>query len=1051
VAKVTSVAKVKSVKYPYPIIYFLVSGLILLLSLNTATIPTQPVTASSDAVKWNNVNIPTEGSAGDWVLADGSDVQHLTMASDGTLYAYGKGLTYTLYKSTDDGGSWSHIGNVQDAIVGIATPPNDTSTIYYATSSAVYRSTDGGKTFHSLPVNPGGAGSNNIEITSIDVAWLNNNIIAIGTRDTDNSEFGGVYTLDEEDIILSWTDANIGSYDVYAVSFSPNYATDRQLVAVITDETDTLITTKIGDFGWGATTGNARLDKDNSGTPTSVAVATSAAIAFPSDYDSDATSGSCVLFIAIDTGTDEGDIYKISGAEAPSDSAATDLNMGSAYGLSNIDVTGLAAYGDTPTISLLAGSADSAQTYSSTDGGQSWIRSRKEPTGESSTCVLMATDFSNTGKAYAATSGDESAFSISQDNGNTWNQVSLIDTDISNIVDLAPSPRYSQDNTLFMITYGGEHSLWRSLDSGNTWVRTFASALSNVDSLSLVDLPPQYDENTQTVFIAGKSDSQSAVWESTDNGQSFRRRFTHDPTTFDAFSIDTWAVLDDTTLFIGSYNGSTGLVYHTTDSGFTYSRGAPAGSQSLNSVALSPSYEQDETILIGNTNGWVYWSDDNSVSFEPLPPDATSPPLTGSITVGFDPAFDSNSTIYAASNTANKGTYRFIIGTSTDWESINGTLPSGAMLNQLVVAGDGTLYAANSKADGGMERCLNPTYSLGPTFETVTCGLSDGATLSGLRQIDHRLWSIDTTNTRLMTFTDTLTVPVTQTSPDNTASGTGNLIDHNVRNVSLDWETLEGATSYQWQLDYDTDFSSVPSGFEDNTKASSVRLPTLESDTTYYWRVRANTPVLSPWSEKWSFTTSLDAEAIALRLESPEAGASGVPVKPVFQWNSVAGADAYELLVSADADFSSPSIIKKDDYALSATAWQCDLSLDYDTTYYWKVRATNASTHSAWSAVSAFITESPPTAVPEVTTATSAPPQTVKPPEPEPTNTLTSLPTPPSPMPTAPQAPTTLPPSAIVQPQNPPDWVIYLIGGLFLTIIMMLIIIMTMVLKIRRL
>ena len=131
-----------------------------------------------------------------------------------------------------------------------------------------------------------------------------------------------------------------------------------------------------------------------------------------------------------------------------------------------------------PAISLLAGAADSAQTYFSTDGGKSWTRSRKEPTGESKTYVLMAPDFSNTGRAYAATSGDESAFSISQDNGDTWNQVSLIDTAISTIVDLAPSPGYSQDNTLFMLTFGGEHSLWRSLDGGNTWERIFASALA---------------------------------------------------------------------------------------------------------------------------------------------------------------------------------------------------------------------------------------------------------------------------------------------------------------------------------------------------------------------------------------------------------------------------------------------------------------------------------------------------------------------------------------------------------------------------------------------
>jgi len=181
-----------------------------------------------------------------------------------------------------------------------------------------------------------------------------------------------------------------------------------------------------------------------------------------------------------------------------------------------------------------------------------------------------------------------------------------------------------------------------------------------------------------------------------------------------------------------------------------------------------------------------------------------------------------------------------------------------------------------------------------------------------------------------MTYIDSLTSPVTLTSPSNKASG----ID--TTNVSLDWETLSGTTEYRWQLDYDTDFSTVPTGFEGDTRASTARLPTLELATTYYWRVRATEPVLSPWSDKWSFNTSLGGhEATASELYYPKAGASGISTKPVFQWNAVAGADSYELLVSADISFTDPSIVKIGDYALPTTAWQCDVNLNYDTTYYW--------------------------------------------------------------------------------------------------------------------
>ncbi|MFC1992370.1 hypothetical protein ACFLV3_00980 [Chloroflexota bacterium] len=96
---------------------------------------------------------------------------------------------------------------------------------------------------------------------------------------------------------------------------------------------------------------------------------------------------------------------------------------------------------------------------------------------------------------------------------------------------------------------------------------------------------------------------------------------------------------------------------------------------------------------------------------------------SNSVTVAFDSGYSHNDTVYAANHCRkapaedSSAIYRFIIGTSTDWESI-GTMPDSAVIDQLVVSADGLLYASDSKADGGMERCLNPTYPLGPSFET---------------------------------------------------------------------------------------------------------------------------------------------------------------------------------------------------------------------------------------------------------------------------------------------------------------------------------------------
>ncbi len=1030
----------------------------IILLLNFIVLKPYPVlSATPQSLKWTRVDIPMEGAAGGWVLADGSDIQHLTVAADGTLYAYGKGLTCTLYKSTDRGLKWSPIGNVQDEITDIAVSSYNNNTIYYSTVKAVYQSSDGGKKFQALPASPGGAGTGNRVITSLTTTWLNCNIIAVGIRDTDIGEYGGVYLFTEGDIVPSWMDSNIGNYDVYDVAFSPNYLSDRQIVAVATDETDTFIYNKIGNADWNAFIGPARLNKDNSSPPIAVAVTEGAVITFPAAYYADTALGNSFIFVGIDTGMGVGDVYKITCVDAPDESIATDLNCGRAYGEINTDITGLAVYYDSQYSILLAGAADSSHIYTSTDGGISWGKSKKVPTGDSDTELLMAPDFITTGLIYAVTSGDGSAVSISRDMGLSWNQISLIDTAITSIIDFAPSPDFSLSKAIFMITFGGGHSLWRSADDGSTWERVLSSDLSGIDNLTLAGLPPQYGNGSQTVFTVGESNGKPALWESKDNGQSFQCRFTCEPGTGVAFSIDVWAIIDENTLYAGSFNGSRGKIYLTTNGGINFSEGGIVGADSLYSLAVSPDFANDGTLLVGNSDGGVYYSSDNGASFQTLPFYATAPPLTGSISVAFDPEFKTNHTFYAASDTAGSGLYRFIIGKSDEWQSIDSTLPGGAIVNRLALSNNGVLYAVNSNPDDGMERCLNPRLVSGPIFETVTLGLSSGATLSGLWRNSARLWSVDNANCNLMTYYDTLTSPAVQVAPENNISGIGSLVDHTIRNVTIDWETMDGATNYEWQCTYDTDFATIPSGFNGTTSASSIRLPSLEPATTYHWRVRACAPVYSPWSPKRSFTTSMDTEGVDLQPEMPAAGAEGVSIRPVFQWSVVVGAEAYELLVATDADFSHPVIVKMNEYALKTNVWQCDVNLDHATTYYWKIRATTASTSSAWSSASVFITESappaeeiPPTEESEITTTYG-----------DSLMSLTSLnniqsfvpdPSPEQPAPFTPAGPAASPaPTTIInQLWDLPGWLIYLLGGLFGIVFLALMIVLIVVIKIKR-
>lgn len=126
-------------------------------------------------------------------------------------------------------------------------------------------------------------------------------------------------------------------------------------MAVATDEHDTYICTRVGDWGWNEEIGPARLD----------IAAVTAEIAFAGGDNPEGTP----VYVAIDTETGNGDVYKIVGGTAPDGSTATDLNVASTYGLSGIDIANLSAGDNNSATILLAGAADSNRTYASTDGG----------------------------------------------------------------------------------------------------------------------------------------------------------------------------------------------------------------------------------------------------------------------------------------------------------------------------------------------------------------------------------------------------------------------------------------------------------------------------------------------------------------------------------------------------------------------------------------------------------------------------------------------------------------------------------------------------------
>ena len=462
---------IKSVKYTINGL-FIIAIVFPLLVLSFITI-TNETLASADPVRWNAFELPGEGISSGWVLAEGSDIEVLASSSDGRLYAGVTGLPYTLYTSTNYGLTWSATGKVTDDIISVAASPGNPGTIYYATSDSVYRSVDSGEHFLKLPPSPGNAGAGNVVITSLAVSHTTADIIAVGTKDTDSSEYGGVYILNEAVPSYIWADSGIGSFDVYSLAFSPNYPVDGQLIAVTSDETDAYVMVKPGTAAWGSFIGDVRLSQNNGLPHSPVIPVISATISIPDNYGKDFSLQNSIFYVAISTGIGFGDVYKIDSKMNPGTSVATDLNVGSQSGYDNLDISALACSGAYPLVHLIAGTANDNRIYLSSDGGINWEESLKSPTGDTVSGILASNDFATSQTAFVATRGNDSAFSITRDGGPTCNQLSLIDNRIDSIVDIAPSPDYISDKALFAITWGNRHSLWRTetgfmSESGNS-------------------------------------------------------------------------------------------------------------------------------------------------------------------------------------------------------------------------------------------------------------------------------------------------------------------------------------------------------------------------------------------------------------------------------------------------------------------------------------------------------------------------------------------------------------------------------------------------------
>ena len=176
---------------------------------------------------------------------------------------------------------------------------------------------------------------------------------------------------------------------------------------------------------------------------------------------------------------------------------------------------------------------------------------------------------------------------------------------------------------------------------------------------------------------------------------------------------------------------------------------------------------------------------------------------------------------------------------------------------------------------------------------------------------------------------------------------------------TLKWTRICNACSYDIQI-MDEEGNVIVEWVDEEVTGT---IPSLYVDengiqcgNTYTWHVReANTDcecVHSPWSETWSFTIAVGAYD-AISLLAPDKGATGVSVSNVgFSWTSVVHADSYQFVLSPNANQNGALVSQSQ----GDTAFDYTGDLDYDTVYYWQVKAFKGDVLLTTSATGVFTT-----------------------------------------------------------------------------------------------
>jgi len=981
--------------WPARAMYILIAAALAISLILTGAINRQ-VSANPGLSEWTRVNTPTTD---DFLLTPASDIIDYAVADGGEVaYAVWENIslagTFYLLKSEDGAATWDDIsdaledvdeGNTIGDMYLVATDGVDSDFVAVALNEAgalqVYISDDGGDTFedtgldgtfiaYELEVSPEVAGERNLAIGGQ----------SGGTAVLYRSTATGDSASSWEDATTYGTDWQAGAA-VVDIKFAPSWSADwTVLVATVTDGAPDVLYLQFGS--WGTSEGwnlDSILAIDPVAVVSSANVPTlsdipwgmlgrfTAGITLPMDY-SGRNSDKRYVWVNVnyyDAGNSVGKIFRVKNKSV----MAVNQQIDGTPWLTNVHYLGYIAEGKA--IAGLLGSGDSNVNNGYTlccEGVDvyrnmqitnmdicclPWEEACKPPTGT----YAMEVVYVSADKAYAValvsqndgrSEYDEGAWSVSFDDGDVWNQLSLVDTFIHYFSDFAVSPDCNKHWVVSVNTdmgcfcdsvwlYGDELPEEGYSEYSDHWIRVWCGSLD--ENWGMLRLNPE-ETTGDTVYLVDEG-TDNVYWNELEGLACWD---------FGSASVDEivdLAVLDKETIFALDYDGDVAM-----SDDFAIGWHEEVDGEVEYGYTIAVWGDNTTHVLVGGRGGEVSYSDDGGETFTAL--EDIDVGSDSKVTVAFDTYFDTNDTIYAAVEAWDwdaqlkfGGIYSWVIGESEDWTDLKAEPTESQLGLPLDTVGDAADDDYVEVAFTGIvvDRPGNPYTSpenggviYASYYGYVAVNATDGYWLTGVARSLEREVTVCTTCL---------------------------MWDFLWEGLTADIEPWNGV----WGPYY-------PEGFEATTDAlkicgcldptSNTKLFAIDAWWDYDFED-------NDFGSVWTFEdcyAKKAPETVTPEVKADPCSCFSAPF--TLTWDPLCDACVYEIQFALDEDFTMPVKVNNEgspatDYIISGITGDSpsfsvlggqDGGLSCETTYHWRVRASEAATgqviHSWWTVGESF-------------------------------------------------------------------------------------------------